>query len=129
MAVRLTMELSTIPELEAGVMGLALVGRAQMLDPANHGIFPRSLYDSGIRYQREEPAEEQWQTPLQTARRGVGDCEDLAAYRVSELLVQGESGARPRVLTISPTLRHVVVARADGRLEDPSKMLGMKGRG
>lgn len=128
MSVRLTMELNTIPELEAGVMGLALVGRAQMLDPANRGVFPSSLYDSSIRYKREEVGEEEWQTPLQTAQRGTGDCEDLAAYRTAELLVQGESGARPRVLTITPTLRHVVVARADGRLEDPSKMLGMKGR-
>jgi len=126
MAVRLTISVSTIPQLEAAVNGLALIGAAERRDPANRGKFPPV---TALRYVREKPNQEHWQTPLETALRRTGDCEDLAAYLLSQYLVEGDRDASARVLVINPTLRHVVVARGDGRLVDPSKACGMQGAG
>lgn len=125
MPVRATIEIpSTSAAIQAAVTGLALVSLSQMrarpLPP---------LYSGRVRYLREPARRERWQTAAETAQRGVGDCEDLAAYRVAELWRQGEKGARVVVRRINPQLMHVYVARADGTKEDPSKRLGMKGAG
>jgi hypothetical protein len=45
------------------------------------------------------------------------------------LWVQGETDARAVILDIRPGLKHCVVRRADGTIEDPSKRLGMGGKG
>jgi len=121
------MTVVTIPQLEAAVNGLAGIGVAEMTDPATRALIP-PLYGGRIRYLREPVDKEEWQTPLITAQLGTGDCEDLAAYRIAELHVQGETEAKARVLRISPVLRHVVVARASGHIEDPSAKLGMSGK-
>lgn len=127
MPVRLTMVVDTLPELEAAVNGLAGVCQAQIEDPANRGKI-KPLYASGVRYKREPPGREIWQPILETLRLRTGDCEDLCGARLGELWAMGETGARARVVKITPQLRHVMVARADGRLEDPSKLLGMGGK-
>ncbi len=85
------------------------------------------LYKSGIRYQRE-PNEgtglEEWADPWTVAKRGWGDCDDLIGYRVAELRVAGEP-ATVQVCRKRGTKRfHVRVRRADGRVEDPSIILG-----
>jgi hypothetical protein len=85
------------------------------------------LYKSGTVYAREATAarhSEQWQTCVQVAKSKVGDCEDLAAYRVAELCEHGED-AKIR-LTLKGRTWHVTVRRADGSIEDPSKRLGMR---
>jgi hypothetical protein len=87
------------------------------------------LYGGTIRYAREPRARERWQTASETAARGLGDCEDLAAYRVAELHAQGERAATIHVRTINPELMHIVVRRANGMIEDPSAQLGMRGKG
>jgi hypothetical protein len=115
----------TIPQLEAAVNGLALIGLADMR--ADPGKYP-ALYQSGFRYRREPPGSEIWQPVSQVAQSRSGDCEDLAAYRVAELRKAGER-ATARVIRVNPELRHVMVVRADGRLEDPSRVLGMQGAG
>jgi hypothetical protein len=85
------------------------------------------LYRSGVRYKREPMAlgrPERWQTITEVLKRGHGDCEDLASIRVAELRRQG--------IRAIPWLRkrgniwHVIVRYPDGRIEDPSKILGMK---
>jgi len=86
------------------------------------------LYRSGIRYKREAPNVEQWQTAEETWRKKSGDCEDLVAYRVGELRAAGVA-ARPLIYVVRPGLRHCVVVMPDGRREDPSKRLGMGGAG
>jgi hypothetical protein len=126
MAVRLTMVVDTIRELEEAVNGLGRVCQAQLSEP---GCKLPALYSGRIRYQREAPGQERWQSAAETAQKGHGDCEDLAAYRLGELWRDGETKARARVVAITPTLRHVMVARGDGTLEDPSKRLGMAGKG
>ncbi len=90
------------------------------------------LYESGVRY-REEPwnakgarVEEFADIPTVLARKW-GDCDDLAPWRVAELRAMGEP-AKIRITwkTLpSGRLFHVVVRRADGSVEDPSRILGM----
>jgi len=122
------MRVDTIHELEGLVMGLALASLAQMRD-TRKGPHILPLYSGRVRYQREPIGREQWQTAFETSLHGSGDCEDLTAYRVAELWHTGEDReARPQVIAVTPTLRHVVVRRGNGAIEDPSKKLGMKGK-
>ena len=96
------------------------------------GAVSSNLYQRGIRYQREarDPKTgtrlEQWRTYPELIEFGVGDCEDLAAARVAELRNKGIN-ARPW-LERHGRMWHVVVRLPDGRIEDPSKRLGMHGR-
>ena len=85
------------------------------------------LYKSGVRYQREAKGQEEWATVPLVLRRQYGDCEDLAAWRAAELQLRGTDARaialeRPRR---KGRLYHVVVQHPDGRLEDPSRTLGM----
>jgi len=94
-----------------------------------------ALYDSGVVYQPEFSTEE-WQDIPTTLARGFGDCEDLAAYRVAELRSQGVA-ANPHIRwrKIGGSYRfHALVKWPDtirngvkvkGRIEDPSRRLGM----
>lgn len=117
---------TSVAELEGLVFGLAAQDYAQMKE--NRGRIP-PLYGGSIRYQREPLRRENWQSALETAELGYGDCEDLSAYRVAELRAQGIT-AFPIVAHVSPTLRHVMVRYLDPKsqqwvTEDPSKKLGM----
>lgn len=86
------------------------------------------LYRSGVRYREEPPGCEDWDTIPVMLRRGWGDCEDLAAWRVAELVLRGVQ-ARPAIRwkprRVGGTLFHIVVRLPDGRIEDPSRRLGM----
>lgn len=99
-----------------------------------------ALYASGVRYKAEPvgqnfnglPAEEFALIPVVLARR-FGDCDDLAPWRVSELIRGGER-AKIRVQWRARKNRdgssgrkffHIVVRRANGTIEDPSALLGM----
>jgi len=89
------------------------------------------LYRAGVRYRRERRGtngrrKEEWLTAPVLLQRGHGDCEDLACYRVAELQAAGDTQAKPR-LTRHGRTWHVTVLRGDGRIEDPSKRLGMRG--
>jgi len=105
--------------------GLALASLTQI----RAGRVSIALYRSGVRYRREPRGVERWQTAAETLRRGHGDCEDLVAWRVAELRARGEKGARPHVYSPRVGLMHCVVRRGNGALEDPSKLLGMRGPG
>ena len=87
------------------------------------------LYESGVRYQEEPPGAEDWQNVPITLELGWGDCEDLACWRVAELIVRGIA-ASPFVtrqeLEDGRSLYHVMVRLPDGRVEDPSRQLGMQ---
>ncbi len=124
MSVRATITVHTIPELEALVFAMAVISLRQMQDPPLRAYIP-PLYGGKIRYVREPPGQEEWQSAKQTASRGRGDCEDLVNYRVAEIWFAGRH-AMPKVIEVSPTLRHVVVEHRDGTIEDPSAKLGMK---
>jgi hypothetical protein len=127
-AVRPRFAANTNAELEGLVFGLGAQSFAQMADPATRKLIP-ALYSGRIVYKREPQRREEWQSALETAFRGYGDCEDLVAYRVGELRAQGIL-AFPVVSSITPKLRHVTLRYLDPKTnswvtEDPSKRLGM----
>jgi hypothetical protein len=73
---------------------------------------------------------EDWLDWREVLRQGGGDCEDLAAYRAAELQLQGEHAQamfHRRVMSNGSTMIHIIVQRGNGRLEDPSRLLGMPG--
>jgi hypothetical protein len=116
-----TVEIAGPREVEAMLHGLAKVCAVQLLG----GRVRVGLYSSGVVYRREPLGREIWQSAWQTLMRGHGDCEDLVAWRVAELWVAGETGAMPKCYAPRPGLIHCVVRRASGKIEDPSKKLGM----
>lgn len=125
MAVPVTINVGESPaQIRAAVLGLAAISLAQM---SERNVPP--LYAGHVRYEREPIGRERWQTAFETAQRGAGDCEDLAAYRLAELHRAGESRATIVVKVVSPTLMHILVRRANGAIEDPSARLGMRGKG
>lgn len=88
-------------------------------------------YEAGIRYMREPRGEENWRGIEKVLHQGGGDCEDLACYLAAVLRHRGEAKAKPVVIFRrkrrrgSGTVFHIVVRRADGKIEDPSLVLGM----
>lgn len=85
------------------------------------------LHRSGVRYRREPRGRENWQSIPDMLRRGFGDCEDLAAWRIAEIRVHG-GHAVPYILS-KGNAYHVKVLRNDGIsrvVEDPSRELGMR---
>lgn len=101
--------------------------RASARDLARHARAGRPLpplYRARVRYDASD-AGERWQVPSETYARRRGDCEDLAAWRAAELRLNGEP-ARVVVYRSRPGVLHAVVRRGDGRIEDPSRRLGMR---
>lgn len=94
--------------------------------------FPQTppIYQAGVVYQNEPPDQgfEDFAVIPAMLKRGWGDCDDLAPWRVAELQERGEN-ARIRIqwkkLPGKGKLYHIVVRRGDGRIEDPSYLLGM----
>lgn len=88
------------------------------------------LYQSGIVYEAETDGAEVWQTTPALYLRGRGDCEDLAAHRVAEHRVGGERARVNMVLSgrtsFGGRLFHFNVLLPSGRIEDPSRVLGME---
>lgn len=85
------------------------------------------LYNSGVVYDREEEGTETLAAPSLVHARGYGDCGHLALWRLAELRNAGESAQFhfKAVRKSRPRLFHVLIRRADGTLEDPSRILGM----
>ena len=89
------------------------------------------LYQSGVRYIREPLGVEYFQNVPSILRTGGADCEDLASWRVAELILEGEPAEPAIRVTVKDDgfrLYHIQVRRADGSIEDPSAHLGMKTR-
>ena len=86
------------------------------------------LYSAGVRYVREPGKREEWQDIQTTLARREGDCEDLAAWRTAELRAQGVQ-AHPliqyRLGPAGQQLMHALVELPGGKIEDPSRRLGM----
>lgn len=122
MGIRVRMSVpATEPALNAALEGLVRVDGAILRDAKGR---VSSLYEAGVRYRREAPGREDWRNVEEVRAAGVGDCEDLAAWRAAELRAQGEP-ARAVAVPSGPGKWHAVVKRADGSIEDPSRQLGM----
>jgi hypothetical protein len=104
------------------------------------------LYTSGVVYREEEPGHEDWLDVPAVLKQGYADCEDLAAYRAAELIVAGfdvepvikwqwisrdlmikQGYPAHKLPSKGVWLVHCCVRWPDGRIEDPSKILGMGG--
>lgn len=89
------------------------------------------LYASGVHWQREgnvPGVPEEWRNALAVLRAGEGDCEDLTAWRLAELWLDGEREAKPFLRLRRQFGRrrwHFLVQHASGQFEDPSRRLGM----
>jgi len=97
-------------------------------------MYPQTpdLYNSGVRYHQlvmPNGDDDDWQDIPTIRRFGYGDCEDLACWRVAELIVKYGIKAEPLVVwkegADGSELYHILVGRPDGIVEDPSKQLGM----
>lgn len=86
------------------------------------------LYKAGVRYESEPTGEETFRDVTVVNHLKHGDCAHLAAWRVAELQNAGENATLRiawKVTRRGKRLFHVQVRRADGRIEDPSALLGM----
>lgn len=123
MMIRVGFEFSSVDAKHLRIMLDALV-RLDLLE-LQQRRYP-DLYKSGVKYEREpkEPGRfERWKTISDLMRTGVGDCEDLASARVAQLRMMGIR-AVPWLKRRNNTW-HVVVRYPNGRIEDPSRRLGM----
>lgn len=83
----------------------------------------------GVRWKEEPPGHEEFAHAKKVAKRGWGDCDDLAPYRAATLRVTGrDPEARAEVYKTGPTRWHAVVVRGNGQVEDPSQTAGMRVR-
>jgi hypothetical protein len=105
---------------------LTLIG----VDYLRHHPETPNLYSSGVRYEEEPPGQEDWQDIPTTLELGYGDCEDLACWRAAEYQVRFQVDAWPsfvwRRRPRGGLLYHIQVRLPDGRVEDPSRRLGMR---
>lgn len=87
------------------------------------------LYGAGVHYEREPRGIEDWCGIAEVRARGWGDCEDLAAWRAAELRVRFGIPAvctfTDRLLPGNLLMFHILTQLPDGRVEDPSRKLGM----
>lgn len=91
------------------------------------------LYDSKVGYYiPPEGIEDDWQDIPTTLKLGHGDCEDLACWYAAELQHSGIIAvAVPELRTKMKAGKpffdcHIVVLMPDGRIHDPSRVLGMR---
>lgn len=88
------------------------------------------LYDSGIVYDRSEPEgcceDDKWLDCVRVKKRGKGDCEELACWRVAELRFRFGVKAKPHLVLEREEMAdliehryHVVVAWPEGLAEYP----------
>lgn len=111
------------------MLGLSLANVEFLRMMQRKGIRVPRLYDGDVHYQREEGTEN-WQDIPNILHNGTGDCEDLACFRTAEYLFRGIK-ATPYVTWrkdgANGTILHAVLRLPDGRIEDPSRALGMSG--
>ncbi len=130
---------ATRESLEAVVEGLARQNVYQLEALARRGIVLPKLYASTIVYREEPPGKEHWRSLARLYRlepsyptgklERWGDCEDLAALVVAEHRFYDHSPSRVQVYqTKTSGLLHAIVRRADGSLEDPTRVLKGLGR-
>ncbi len=112
---------------------LCKVNEWQLTRFREQGLSVAPLYQSGVYYKAEPPGEEEWLDIPTLYKQGFGDCEDLACARVAELRDVGIAATpaiRHKLVQTKRgpvTLVHVLCLWPDGQVEDPSKILGMKG--
>ena len=128
------LELATFDTVDSsfrrGILG-ALVEVLAMANAAHLQLHPETpkLYGSRVRYVFNR---DRWSDIPTALKYGEGDCKDFTGWRLAELRREGIQ-VSPHVTVrteMTPkglvTIYHVLVEYPDGRLEDPSRMLGMQ---
>lgn len=88
------------------------------------------LYQAPIKYFFDPNEPDPWQDIPTTLAKGYGDCEDLACWRIAEYRVKGID-ARPLIRwrkRDGKMIYHALLRLPDGRTEDPSIAMGMRGK-
>ena len=90
------------------------------------------LYEAPIRYYFDPNEPDPWQDIPSTLAKGYGDCEDLACWRIAEYRMKGID-ARPLIRWRKRQggggmTYHALLRLPDGRTEDPSISMGMRGK-
>lgn len=95
----------------------------------SRGLAPKitGLIKAGkVKWKPEPPGDEHFDLVTTVAKRGWGDCDDLAPAYAGQLRATGvDPGARAFVRKSGPERWHALVRRSDGSVEDPSKAAGM----
>lgn len=88
-----------------------------------------SIYDSGVRYEREPKGQELWVTIRRLYARKRGDCEDIASAHASWLRKVRRERARAvfrrRRMRAGWWLYHILTQRQSGAIDDACVDLGM----
>lgn len=123
MAIHVEMAVGASPgEITAAVEGLVAQNVELMAQAELAGAPYPPLYASGVRYRREPKGRERWDAVDVVYKNRSGDCEDLCGIRAAELQRAGEA-ARAIVVPTRRNTFHVLVQRASGEIEDPSRIL------
>jgi hypothetical protein len=124
--IRVGFEISSVDAQHLRIMLDALV-RLNLLE-LKQKRYP-NIYKAGVVYRREPRGGpnrfERWQTISDIIENGYGDCEDLASARVAQLRMMGVRAVPWLTRRRGGNTWHVVVRYPNGRIEDPSKILGM----
>jgi hypothetical protein len=117
--------LVTPAALEAALEATALANEQAIVRGEVPGI--QDAIRRGVRWRPEPYLDgEHFDLAGVVARRGWGDCDDLAPWLAGELRASGEDpDAVPRVYKSGPKRWHVVVQTGSGEILDPSKWAGM----
>lgn len=121
---------TAISELEPPGMSAHFVGK--VIDGIAKGcryLYPRwrlpRLYESGVEFrlpQSHGGGQEYFALPPVVYAQRFGDCDQLVIWRLIELQAFGEPSARCKADWMGQAV-HVRIRRADGRVEDPSRVL------
>lgn len=137
---RFTFEIDDFDTLDSRAQAILIATTCRALVAWNiEWLRPRvhmvpSLYESGVRFKREDDgAENNWQNIPRALRLRHTHCVGLACWRVADLIVRNGVNARPVVsegYERRPGMGivqefHVCVMFPDGQVEDPSRNLGM----
>ena len=117
-----TIRLPSSRDVAGGLVALRMLAQAQLVRARRAGRPLPGIYESGVRYKGENG--ERWQLPQETLDKGFGDCEDLAAWLSAQENLAGRK-CEAVVKQVGRRMKHAVVRYADGRIEDPSRKLGM----
>jgi len=112
--------------------GLTLANQAYL---RTHPDCPHPYNVAGLQWEMEPIGQEDWQSIPYILERKRADCEDLACYLAAWHRERNGIAAIPDFThrdVREPTtggmvsLYHIVVRHPDGRIEDPSRKLGMR---
>lgn len=89
-----------------------------------------NIYESGVVYREEPPGYDDWADIPTVLLQRWGDCEDLACWRAAELFVRHHIDVKPtfvwKMMPDGGQIYHIQVLYPDGKIEDPSRILGMR---